>query len=171
MTTDTSERGLERLICTALTGSPCEPNDTLAEESLERPAAYNIGWVSGDPDDYDRKPEPELDRLSNIVKVFNERFGNVPWEDVDRVHRLITEEIPARVEADTSYRNAQKYSDRQNARIEHDKALSRVMTAIVNDDTQLFKHFADDASFKQWLTDAVFTLTYRRTESRPEQRA
>lgn len=25
MTTDTSERGLERLICTALTGSACEP--------------------------------------------------------------------------------------------------------------------------------------------------
>lgn len=23
--TDTSERGLERLICTALTGSPCDP--------------------------------------------------------------------------------------------------------------------------------------------------
>ncbi len=117
------------------------------------------------------KPEPELDRLSNIVKVFNERFGNVPWEDADRVRRLIMEDVPARVEADTSYRNAQKYSDRQNARIEHDKALLRVMTAIVNDDTQLFKHFADDASFKRWLTDAVFTLTYRRADSRPEQRA
>ena len=117
------------------------------------------------------KPDPELDRLSTIVNVFNERFGNVPWEDADRVRRLITEDIPARVEADTSYRNAQKYSDRQNARIEHDKALSRVMTAIVNDDTQLFKHFADDASFKRWLTDAVFTLTYRRAESRPERRA
>ncbi len=25
MTTDTSERGLERLICTALTGHPCDP--------------------------------------------------------------------------------------------------------------------------------------------------
>ena len=25
MTTDTSERGLERLICTALTGHPCNP--------------------------------------------------------------------------------------------------------------------------------------------------
>ena len=117
------------------------------------------------------KPEPELDRLSNIFKVFNDRFGNVPWEDADRVRRLIMEDVPARVEADTSYRNAQKYSDRQNARIEHDKALLRVMTAIVNDDTQLFKHFADDASFKRWLTDAVFTLTYRRADSRPEQRA
>ena len=25
MTTDTTERGLERLICTALTGAPCDP--------------------------------------------------------------------------------------------------------------------------------------------------
>ena len=25
MTTDTTEKNLERLICTALTGSPCEP--------------------------------------------------------------------------------------------------------------------------------------------------
>jgi type I restriction enzyme R subunit len=27
MTTDTSERGLERLICTALAGTPCDPGD------------------------------------------------------------------------------------------------------------------------------------------------
>jgi len=43
------------------------------------------------------KPEPELDRLSNILKTFNDQFGNVPWEDTDRVHKLITEDIPARV--------------------------------------------------------------------------
>lgn len=53
--TDTSERGLERLICTVLTGSPCEPGETRIEESLERPAAYNVGWISGDPEDYDRE--------------------------------------------------------------------------------------------------------------------
>ena len=29
-----------------------------------------------------RQPEPELDLLSNIVKAFNERFGNVPWQPV-----------------------------------------------------------------------------------------
>ncbi len=106
------------------------------------------------------KPEPELDRLSNIIQSFNERFGNIAWADADRVRRLIAEEIPARVAADSAYRNAQRNSDRQNARIEHDKALSRVMNAIVSDDTQLYKHFADDAGFKRWLTDAVFQLTY-----------
>ena len=63
--------------------------------------------------------------------------------------------------ADSAYRNARERSDRQNARIELDKALSRVMTTIVNDDTQLFRHFADDEGFRRWLTDAVFDLTCR----------
>jgi type I restriction enzyme R subunit len=107
-----------------------------------------------------RKPEPELDRLSNIVKTFNDQFGNIPWTDEDRVRRLITEEIPAKVAADTAYQNARKHSDKQNARIEHDKALVRVMTALLNDDTELFKQFSDNESFRRWLQDTIFAVTY-----------
>jgi len=110
-----------------------------------------------------RKPEPELDRLSNIIKTFNDQFGNIPWSDADRVHKLITEDIPARVAADIAYQNAQKNSDKQNARIEHDKALTRVMNAVLKDDTQLFKHFSDNEGFRRWLTDMVFALTYDNT--------
>jgi type I restriction enzyme, R subunit len=106
------------------------------------------------------KPEPELDRLSNIIKTFNDQFGNIPWSDADRVHKLITEDIPNRVAADTAYQNAQKHSDKQNARIEHDKALARVMTAVLKDDTELFKQFMDNESFKRWMTDTIFGLTY-----------
>jgi type I restriction enzyme R subunit len=106
------------------------------------------------------KPEPELDRLSNILKTFNEHFGNISWTDADRVHKLITEDIPNRVAADKAYQNARQNSDRQNARIEHDKALARVMTAVLKDDTELFKQFMDNESFRRWLTDTVFGLTY-----------
>jgi type I restriction enzyme R subunit len=113
-----------------------------------------------------RKPEPELDRLSNIIKTFNDQFGNIPWTDADRVHKLITVEIPARVAADTAYQNAKQNSDKQNARIEHDKALGRVMTAVLKDDTELFKQFSDNDSFRRWLTDTVFGLTYDRPEAR-----
>ena len=105
-------------------------------------------------------PEPELDHLSNILKTFNDQFGDIPWEDEDRVRRLITEEIPAKVAGDTAYRNARENSDRQNARIEHDQALKRVMTAVLNDDMQLFKQFEDNEGFRRWLTDNVFGLTY-----------
>jgi type I restriction enzyme R subunit len=106
------------------------------------------------------KSEPELERLSDILKTFNDQFGNVPWTDRDRVHRLITKDIPAKVAADTAYQNARQNSDRQNARIEHDKALARVMTAVLKDDTELFKQFSDNDSFRRWLTDTVFALTY-----------
>lgn len=108
-----------------------------------------------------RKPEPALDRLSNILKTFNDQFGNIDWLDADRVRKLITEDIPVRVAADAAYRNAMQNNDRQNARIEHDKALARVMTAVLKDDTQLFKQFMDNASFKRWVTDTVFGLTYQ----------
>ncbi|MBI4881057.1 MAG: type I restriction endonuclease subunit R [Planctomycetes bacterium] len=58
MTTDTSERGLERLICRALTGSPCDPGRSEAGAAgavADRPAVYGSGWVCGAPGDYDRE--------------------------------------------------------------------------------------------------------------------
>jgi len=108
------------------------------------------------------KPEPELDRLSNILKSFNDQFGNIPWTDADRVHKLITEEIPAKVAADSAYQNARQHSDKQNARIEHDKALRKVMTDLLADHTQLFKEFQDNDSFKKWLSDTIFKVTYNQ---------
>ena len=105
------------------------------------------------------RAEPELDRLSNIVRAFNDLFGDIEWEDADRVRRLITETIPARVASDTAFRNARRNSDRENARIEHDKALLRAMTSMMKDDNQLFKQFMDNDGFKRWMTDTVFELT------------
>ncbi len=72
----------------------------------------------------------------------------------------MTEEIPAKVAADKAYRNAKKNSDKQNARIEHDKALKRVMTAVLKDDAELYKQFSDNADFRRWMTDMVFSMTY-----------
>jgi type I restriction enzyme, R subunit len=104
--------------------------------------------------------EPELDRLSNILKAFNDQFGGVVWSDRDRVRKLVTEEIPAKVAADKAYQNARKNSDKQNAKIEHDKALKRVMTAILKDDAELYKQFGDNPEFRRWMTDAMFSMTY-----------
>jgi type I restriction enzyme R subunit len=106
--------------------------------------------------------EPELDRLSNILAAFNDQFGKIAWKDADRIQQLISEGIPSRVAADGAYQNAMANSDKQNARIEHDKALGRVMTSLLKDDTELFKQFSDNESFRRWLTDTVFGLTYPR---------
>ena len=46
-----------------------------------------------------------------------------------------------------------------------ERGLERLIcTAMVNDDTQLFKYFADNEGFKRWLTDSIFNLTYEQPE-------
>lgn len=106
------------------------------------------------------KPEPEFDLLSNIVRVFNDQFGGIEWQDADRIRQVIAEDIPERVAADTAYQNAIANSDKQNARMEHDRALSQVLVSLLADHTELFKQYSDNASFKKWLTDTIFNATY-----------
>ena len=110
--------------------------------------------------------ELELNRLSSILKTFNDQFGNIKWTDSDRIRKLVTEEIPSKVFADKAYQNAKKHSDKQNARIEHDKALRRVMTAVLKDDAELYKQFSDNQDFHRWLTDMVFLRTYEEGPGR-----
>jgi type I restriction enzyme R subunit len=69
------------------------------------------------------------------------------------------------VAADRAYQNAMKHSDKQNARIEHDKALQRVLFELLSDHTELFKQFSDNAAFKKWLTDTIFAATYYTPEA------
>ena len=53
MTTDLTERGLERLICKALTGDPCDPPSGATVR--EPPPGYGgVGWSPGNHHDYDR---------------------------------------------------------------------------------------------------------------------
>jgi hypothetical protein len=63
--------------------------------------------------------------------------------------------------ANEAYRNAQVNSDKQNARIEHDKALRSAIVGLMKDDTQLFKQFSDNSEFRKWLGDTIFAATYQ----------
>ena len=38
-----------------------------------------------------QKPEPEMDLLSDIVKDFNHRFGNIEWKDQDEINKVLSE--------------------------------------------------------------------------------
>jgi type I restriction enzyme R subunit len=114
--------------------------------------------------------EPELERLSAILRTFNEQFGNIDWKDGDKIRQVIAEEIPAKVAADVAYQNAMKNSDKQNARIEHDRALQRVILELLSDHTELFKQFSDNASFKKWLGDTTFGVTYQQETAKTTPR-
>lgn len=105
--------------------------------------------------------EPEMDPLSHIISEFNDMFGNIQWNDADNVQRQLLQ-IPAMVSRDEKYRNAMKNSDEQEARTESERALQQAIFSIMADNMELFKQFQDNPSFKKWLTDMVFNLTYNK---------
>ena len=113
-----------------------------------------------------RVAEPELDYLSNIIKAFNDQFGNIDWKDADRIRHVIAEEIPGKVAADRAYQNAMKNSDRAAARLELDRALGKVIVDFVSDHTELYKQFYENPSFKKWLSDTIFGVTYAEAAER-----
>jgi type I restriction enzyme R subunit len=104
-----------------------------------------------------RKPEPELDRLSNILKTFNEQFGTL-FADTDRVARRIRDDIAPKVAADVAYQNA-KENTPHTARMAHDHALAKVMQHLLTEDTQVYKQFVENESFKRFVADMVFAMT------------
>lgn len=138
-------------------------------------AALNLGMVDEDgivnpapPDTGGGGGDPDIDKLSNIIKTFNDLFGNIDWKDADKIRKVITEEIPNRVAQDKAYQNAAQNSDKENAKLEHDKALNRVVLELLADHTELFKQFKDNPNFNRWLTDTVFNTTYHPGMMQPK---
>ena len=103
------------------------------------------------------KPETELDRLSNILKTFNEQFGTM-FTDTDRIAMRIRNEIAPKVADDAAYQNA-KQNTPHTARLAHDQALGKVMQLLLKDDTQVYKQFVENESFRRFVADMVYGIT------------
>lgn len=103
------------------------------------------------------KQDPKLDRLSNIIKTFNETFGTM-FTDSDRVAKRIRDDIAPKVAADIAYKNA-KENTPHTARMAHDQALDKVMQTLLKDDTQVYKQFVENESFRRFVRDMVYAIT------------
>ena len=131
---------------------------------VEKKAAMKIALADADAeiepvptDSGGRKSEPELDRLTNILRTFNEQFGTL-FTDTDRVAQRIRDDIAPKVAADAAYQNA-KENTPHTARMAHDQALGKVMQLLLKDDTQVYKQFVENESFKRFVGDMVYALT------------
>jgi hypothetical protein len=151
MKTDTSEKGLESLIVRAMTGRtelvspPCQAPDTAT------PVAGDTGWLLGDASHYDREHGVDLVQLRDFLQATQEQVAGA---------LSLHEDGPTRqVAVDSAYQNARQNSDRRNARNKHDKALVRVMTAVLKDDTELFKLFSDNERLSGNRSEAEIGLT------------
>ncbi|WP_437808716.1 type I restriction endonuclease subunit R [Sorangium sp. So ce1078] len=111
------------------------------------------------------RPEPQMDRLSNILKSFNEQFGS-HFGDADRIFQRLVDDVAPKVAADAAYQNAKRNTP-ETALIELDKALSRVMLGLLKDETEVYKQFVQNPSFKRFVTDLVYRLASERSDDTP----
>ena len=106
--------------------------------------------------------KPLLELLSLILDEFNKTWGN-SFSNPDHVSEIV-KDMPDRVNEDEAYQNAKMNSDRQNARIEHDAALKRQITAMLRDNTELYRKYTEDQAFQDDLNGMIFKLTYRSNQ-------
>ena len=70
----------------------------------------------------------------------------------------IRDDIAPKVAADEAYQNA-KENTPHTARMAHDQALAKVMQHLLKDDTQVYKQFVENESFKRFVGDMVYAFT------------
>lgn len=114
------------------------------------------------------KSEPELDTLENILKVFNQRFGDIDWTDKDKVNEILTQQIPADMKADSKIMDAITTSpDKQNAKISSDKKVEELMQQYLFTQTEIFKRFSQDKDFQRRYKEFIFDTLWSQGKQPP----
>ena len=68
--------------------------------------------------------------------------------------------MPKKVNDDTTYANAKMNAGRQNAEIENDASVRRLVTSMLRSHTELYKVYTENEDFRQWLNRQVFESTF-----------
>ena len=136
---------------------------------LQLGATTNIAMEQGE----DLEPMPtemrggtsdaEIDRLSNILQTFNDRYGT-QFEDVDKV-RQMAENVAKDVAQNQELITSIKYSDDQNARITSDKVVGEELLKHITTNFDLYKLYSDNKEFKEDFSAMMFGM-YPSTISR-----
>ena len=106
----------------------------------------------------DQQRDPDLDSLENIIEAFNQRFGDIEWEDNDKVRKILTEDIPNDLKANSDTMQTIQNSDPQNAKIASDNKLTEFMRELLFTHTEIFKKFTSDSDFKHRYEDFIFDV-------------
>ena len=100
----------------------------------------------------------ELETLSRIIAVLNERFGI----ELGPEHRVTLGRMMERLEEDAALDAAAKVNTLENVRITFDHKVEEIIQEIVDLNFDLYKRITDDPSFGEVIKDHLFDQ-YLRT--------
>ncbi|MCZ2085115.1 MAG: DEAD/DEAH box helicase family protein [Flavobacteriales bacterium] len=100
--------------------------------------------------------KPDIDRLSNILQTFNDRYGT-QFQDVDKV-RQMAENVAKDVAQNQELIKSIQHSDDQNARITSDKVVGEELLKHITTNFDLYKMYSDNKDFKEDFSAMMFGM-------------
>lgn len=113
------------------------------------------------------RPATEFDTLENIVESFNRRFGDIDWGqgvDANEAEKVLTKDIPERLENDTSGLLSILNSDKANAREESNNLVKAIMQGMMFTNTSIYKKYADDDAFRSRYQEFIFDIIWSNAQ-------
>ena len=74
--------------------------------------------------------------------------------------------VVSNLAADKAFQNARDNTP-HTARMAHDQALGKVMQILLKDDTQIYKQFVENESFRRFVGDMVYQMSSHTPLSSP----
>ena len=105
-------------------------------------------------------PPNEVERLSEIIRQLNERFGT-QFNDKDKV---FLQDLEARLEEDLALANSVRVNTRDNARLTFDHVATDKVQDMIDMNFKFYKQITDDPEFGQHLFDWLFERYLKRME-------
>jgi type I restriction enzyme R subunit len=110
--------------------------------------------------------ESEFDTLESIVNSFNNRFGDIDWGkgiDPDEAEKVLTKDIPKRLENDLEGLMSILNSDKSNAREESNNLVKTLMQNMMFTNTSIYKKYADDDNFRNRYQEFIFDMLWSKS--------
>jgi type I site-specific restriction-modification system R (restriction) subunit len=97
-------------------------------------------------------PPEEIESLSRIIAVLNERFGlNLGPE-----HRVTLEQLMEKLDGDAALDAAVRVNTRENVRLTFDHKVESVIQEIVDSNFELYQRITDDRGFGEAIKNFLF---------------
>ena len=110
------------------------------------------------------KPDPDFDKLSNILDEFNQLFGAIDWQFPDKVRQEI-QQLPQQLADNEAFSNAARNSDKQTAQIECNSALQDIIIRNMAAQSELSRYFLENEQFRSFLNERVFSQAFPMVNS------
>ena len=110
------------------------------------------------------KKEPDLAKLSDILNEWN----NLHFTNIEKAKEQL-EELPERLQADATFINAARNSNRETAMQQCAASLMMIVASMLNENTEFCRYYLDNPDFMNAINLRVFDTVYSRLGSRAEQ--